>query len=114
MPNKTIYVKEEDMPLLEKIQAENVDSISSKFAAFLRFEEGMKKPIPLTLVEPIPTLRDQFAMTAIIADAISSGIVAAAYIARGRAFTEEVGKKEDAAEQYYRTADAMLEARKSS
>lgn len=35
MPNKTIYVKDADLPLLEQAQAQLGDSVSSMFAEFL-------------------------------------------------------------------------------
>ena len=36
MPNKTIYVKDTDLPLLEQAQEQLGDSVSSMFAEFLR------------------------------------------------------------------------------
>jgi hypothetical protein len=36
MPNKTIYIKETDLPLLEQAQEQLGDSVSSMFAEFLR------------------------------------------------------------------------------
>ena len=36
MPNKTIYVKDTDLPLLEQAQEQLSDSVSSMFAEFLR------------------------------------------------------------------------------
>src|SRR4051812_38494107 len=36
MPNKTIYVKDTDLPLLEQAQQQLGDSVSSMFAEFLR------------------------------------------------------------------------------
>src|SRR3954447_9800779 len=36
MPNKTIYIKDADLPLLEQAQAQLGDSVSSMFAEFLR------------------------------------------------------------------------------
>jgi hypothetical protein len=36
MPNKTIYVKDADLPLLEQAQEQLGDSVSSMFAEFLR------------------------------------------------------------------------------
>ncbi len=40
MAHKTIYVKDKDLPLYDKL-ANGEDSISSRFAAFLHFEESM-------------------------------------------------------------------------
>ena len=59
-----------------------------------------------------PTLRDQFAMVAMISDSIQSAIVAAAYIGQGKVFNGEVPSQADEAKEYYKVADAMLEARK--
>ena len=36
MPNKTIYIKDSDLPLLEQAQKQLGDSVSSMFAEFLR------------------------------------------------------------------------------
>ena len=36
MPNKTLYVKDADLPLFEKAQEQLGDSVSSMFAEFLR------------------------------------------------------------------------------
>jgi hypothetical protein len=36
MPNKTIYIKDTDLPLLEQAQEQLGDSVSSMFAEFLR------------------------------------------------------------------------------
>jgi hypothetical protein len=36
VPNKTIYVKDKDLPLLEQAQEQLGDSVSSMFAEFLR------------------------------------------------------------------------------
>jgi hypothetical protein len=112
MPNKTIYVKDEDLPLWDKA-IKDEESLSSRFAAFLRFEENIRNHRPqITIMEPHLTLRDQFAMAAMQADAVQSAIIAAAYIAQGK--TTQVATMIDQAtlREYYATADAMLEARK--
>jgi hypothetical protein len=44
MPNKTLYVKESDLPLFEQAQEQLGDSVSSVFAEFLR--ERMAKLTP--------------------------------------------------------------------
>lgn len=67
-------------------------------------EEPMPKsqiadqPAPLTLMEPILTLRDQFAMAAMQGD----------WALRDQKELEPLARK------YYRMADAMLEARKQT
>lgn len=58
-----------------------------------------------------PILRDQFAMAAMVADAVSSGLIAAAYIAQGKTFNDTIPGPEDHAQEYYKTADDMLKAR---
>jgi hypothetical protein len=44
MPNKTIYVKDSDMPLFEQAQEQLGDSISGLFAEFLRERVGKLTP----------------------------------------------------------------------
>ena len=44
MPNKTIYVKDADLPLFEQAQAQLGDSVSSLFAEFLRERVAKLKP----------------------------------------------------------------------
>lgn len=44
MPNKTIYVKDTDLPLLEQAQAQLGDSVSSMFAEFLRERVAQLSP----------------------------------------------------------------------
>lgn len=114
MPNKTIYVKEEYLPLYEKVQAAGGGSISTKFVEFLKFEDSLSRPGNIQML-PMPemsTLRDQFAMAAMIADSVQSAIVAAAYIGQGKVFSGEIPGQADEANEYYKVADAMLEARK--
>ena len=61
MPNKTIYVKDTDLPLLEQAQEQLGDSVSSMFAEFLR--ERMAKLSPeenriIDLINRIATTRE--------------------------------------------------------
>ncbi|MBV9266288.1 MAG: hypothetical protein JO061_08990 [Acidobacteriaceae bacterium] len=44
MPNKTIYVKDSDLPLLEQAQQELGDSVSAMFAEFLRARAATLTP----------------------------------------------------------------------
>src|SRR6266478_2168950 len=44
MPNKTIYVKDSDLPLFEQAQELLGDSVSSMFADFLKERVGKVKP----------------------------------------------------------------------
>jgi hypothetical protein len=66
----------------------------------------------LTIMESMPTLRDQFAMASMLADAMQSAIIAATYIAQGKRFDGDVPELSEGVKEHYRTADAMLEARK--
>ena len=78
----------------------------------LRFvPEPTAKAMLDALMPERATLRDQFAMAAMIADAVSSGMVAAAYIAQGKTFEGEVDSPVEGAREYYETADAMMKAR---
>src|SRR5690348_8058299 len=61
MPNKTIYVKDSDLPLLEQAQQQLGDSVSSMFAEFLR--ERVAKLTPeenriIELINQITSARD--------------------------------------------------------
>ena len=61
MPNKTIYVKDSDLPLLEQAQEQLGDSVSSMFAEFLR--ERVAKLTPeenriIELINQITTTRE--------------------------------------------------------
>src|SRR4030081_404913 len=61
MPNKTIYVKDADLPLLEQAQEQLGDSVSSMFAEFLR--ERVAKLTPeenriIELINQITTTRE--------------------------------------------------------
>ncbi len=53
MPNKTIYVKDTDLPLLEQAQAQLGDSVSSMFAEFLRERVARLTPEENTIIELI-------------------------------------------------------------
>lgn len=69
MANKTIYIKEEDIPLYERIAASDGESLSSQFAEFLRSRERLSifdSPSgKIEYTDPAMTLRDQFAMVAL-------------------------------------------------
>lgn len=70
-------------------------------------------PGKITVMDPVKTLRDEFAMAAMIADAVQGGIVAAGHIGKGlRIVTDIMPTLADGAKEYYEIADAMLEARK--
>jgi hypothetical protein len=53
MPNKTIYVKDTDLPLLEQAQEQLGDSVSSMFAEFLRERVAKLTPEENRIVELI-------------------------------------------------------------
>jgi predicted O-methyltransferase YrrM len=53
MPNKTIYVKEADLPLLEQAQEQLGDSVSSMFAEFLRQRLAKLSPEENRIIELI-------------------------------------------------------------
>ena len=53
MPNKTIYVKDADLPLLEQAQEQLGDSVSSMFAQFLRERVATLTPEETRIVELI-------------------------------------------------------------
>ena len=53
MPNKTIYVKETDLPLLEQAQEQLGDSVSSMFAEFLRERVAKLTPEENRIIELI-------------------------------------------------------------
>ena len=66
---------------------------------------------PITVMEPQATLRDQFAMAAMLSDALQSAIVAAAYIAQGKRFDGDVPNLATGVKEHYEVADAMMKAR---
>lgn len=71
-------------------------------------------PQPKIQFMPMPetaTLRDQFAMAAMIADSIQSAVVSAAYIGQGKVLKGDFPGPMTGAKEYYATADSMLEAR---
>jgi hypothetical protein len=53
MPNKTIYVKDTDLPLLEQAQKQLGDSVSSMFAEFLRERVAKLSPEENQIIELI-------------------------------------------------------------
>ena len=53
MPNKTIYVKDTDLPLLEQAQEQLGDSVSSMFAEFLRERVAKLSPEENRIIELI-------------------------------------------------------------
>lgn len=53
MPNKTIYVKDADLPLIEKAQEQLGESLSSMFAEFLRERVSNLTPVERSILEMI-------------------------------------------------------------
>lgn len=53
MPNKTIYVRDTDLPLLEQAQEQLGDSVSSMFAEFLRERVAKLTPEENRIIELI-------------------------------------------------------------
>jgi len=77
------------------------------------FEESLRNSRPqITVMEPMRTLRDEFAMVSMVVDAIQSALVAIAYTAQGKTFTSDHVFEPEDMREYYRMADAMLEQRK--
>ena len=61
MPNKTIYVKDTDLPLLEQAQEQLGESVSSMFAEFLRERVAKLSPEEnriIDLINQITTKRE--------------------------------------------------------
>jgi len=61
MPNKTIYVKDTDLPLLEQAQEQLGESVSSMFAEFLRERVAKLSPEEnriIDLINQITTTRE--------------------------------------------------------
>lgn len=84
------------------------DYCEEKF--YLRgFEPGK---IQFTPMPESATLRDQFAMAVMIADAIQSAVISAAYIGQGKVMRGDYPGPATGAKDHYATADALLEARK--
>lgn len=79
---------------------------------FYHLDFGPPGEIQFTPMPEVATLRDQFAMAAMIADAIQSAVVSAAYIGQGKILRGDYPGPETGAKDYYATADSMLEARK--
>lgn len=57
MPNKTIYVKDTDLPLLEHAQQQLGDSVSSMFAEFLRERVAQLTPEENRIIDLINRIR---------------------------------------------------------
>ena len=105
MPNKTIYVKESDLPLWELAQVELGESISSVFAKFLR----EKLPVLDAFVHVVrsaplkPGEEGEFAvMFAPVGPTGSGGAMNPHYLSSGEKlarFLREVGLTEEATEQ---------------
>ena len=53
MPNKTIYIKDADLPLLAQAQEQLGDSVSSMFAEFLRERAAKLTPEENRIIELI-------------------------------------------------------------
>lgn len=53
MPNKTIYVKDGDLPLLEQAQEQLGESVSSMFAEFLRERIAKRTPVEHSIIDLI-------------------------------------------------------------
>src|SRR2546421_3265264 len=75
MPNKTIYVKDTDLPLLAQAQEQLGDSVSSMFAEFLR--ERVAKLTPeenriIELINQITTTRETLKKQRILPEFIES------------------------------------------
>ena len=72
------------------------------------------QPGKVKLLQPAaPTLRDQFAMAAMISDSIQSAILVAAHMAQGQSYQGEYPGLESGVEEHYKTADAMMKAREN-
>ncbi len=67
----------------------------------------------IQIMEPVKTLRDEFAMAAMIADAISSAMICCVYLSQGKVPSDRIQNPSAYASEYFETADAMLMARKS-
>lgn len=79
---------------------------------FYHLDFGLPGKIQFMPMPEVATLRDQFAMVAMIADSIQSAVVSAAYIGQGKVLHGEYPGPETGTKDYYATADAMLESRK--
>lgn len=58
MPNKTLYVKDADLPLFEQAQEQLGDSVSSMFAEFLRDRVANLKPEEGRLIALLNRIRE--------------------------------------------------------
>lgn len=79
---------------------------------FVTLDNLFAGPQNIEVMPEQATLRDQFAMAAMIADALSSAVIAVSYLAQGNTFTGDYPKPEEGVEEYFKTADALMEARK--
>jgi hypothetical protein len=80
MPNKTIYVKDTDLPLLEQAQEQLGDSVSSMFAEFLRERVAKLSPEEnriIDLINQITTTREAVKKQRDLPDFIESEYVEA-------------------------------------
>ena len=57
MPNRTIYVKDVDLPLFERVQEQLGESVSSMFAEFLRDRCANQTPKERSIVELLNRIR---------------------------------------------------------
>ena len=80
---------------------------------FVSLDSLFRGPQQIRVMEPMKTLRDEFAMAAMLSDSIQSVVVAASYMAQGKTYGGEFPGLETGVEAYYKTADAMMEARKA-
>jgi len=81
-------------------------------AKFVNLDSLFAGPQKIQIMEPMKTLRDEFAMAAMVADALASAVIAVSYLAQGKSFVGDYPKTVEGAEEYFKTADALLEARK--
>lgn len=88
------------------------DDVGVEVVREISVEEAERLKAAMMPMPEVATLRDQFAMAAMIADAIQSAVVSAAYIGQGKVLRGDYPGPETGAKDYYATADSMLEARK--
>jgi hypothetical protein len=79
-------------------------------ADFIHLDHSPGK-IVFTPTPEVATLRDQFAMAAMVADALQSALIIMSYTAQGKTFNGKFPGIEEGVNEYYKTADAMLKAR---
>jgi hypothetical protein len=78
---------------------------------FVTLDSLFAGPQQIRIMEPMKTLRDEFAMTAMLADAVSSALVAISYTVQGKVLKDEPDSLAQGANEYYAVADAMLKQR---